>query len=213
MKDLMFLHGFASDSNAHKANFLSEKLANYPEVRFHRPNFNPSAEDFRYKTITGMIARLSEYILANQIERPYFIASSLSGIVALNYANRYEHVAALLLVSPMTKYMQLHSDQEEEAWKAQRQMRIYTKFAENTYLAYDFAIDAQNYTQFIAPPNNTKIIHGKYDETVPFAESVKYSNEYRLELIAVRDIHSLSKPSSLDKIWLECRTLFALDEL
>lgn len=209
-KDLIYLHGFAADSNATKASFLSEKLRMHPEIRFHRPNFNSSAEDFKYKTITGMIARLREYILANNLENPYIVASSLSGIVALNYAKRYNHIAGLLLLSPMTRYFRIYSEQEELEWKEEGQIKVYTYFAENTYLSYDFIIDAQNYIKNVIPLSNTKIIHGQYDQTVPFKESLRYCNSYELELITIDSGHLLKGKETFDRIWLETKNMLSL---
>ena len=207
MKDLIYLHGFASDKQAYKANFLRDKLKDYPGVVFHRPNFNPSPADFKYKTITGMIARLREFILAKELINPYIIASSLSGVVALNYAKRYEKIAALLLLAPMLRYFRLFSQAEDDNWRKNGFVEIETSFAKNTYLSYGFAKDAQNYQNAVAPPANTVIIHGQYDETIPFAESKHYAQEYGLELIALNSQHSLSDSDSLERIWQETKNL------
>ncbi len=211
MKDLLYIHGFATDSNAFKANYLEEKLKDYPEVNFFRPNFNPSSTDFKHKTITGMIARLREFILANELKNPYIIASSLSGIVALNYAKRYQNIAGLLLLAPMLRYIQIHTEQEELDWQRKGEIKVQTSFADDCYLSYNFAIDARNYQKAVSPPPNCKIIHGKFDETIAFAESLKYANEYGLELIALAAKHSLAEPASLERIWRESQILLNLD--
>ncbi len=209
MKDLIFLHGFASDSNAFKAKYLNEKLKEYPEIIFHRPNFNSSAEDFQYKTITGMIARLREYILANDLKDPYIIASSLGGIVALNYVNRFKQISGMLLLAPMTKFFDIYP-KEVEAWKNQGYSKIYTRFAGDVHLSYGFRQDGQNYLNTVAPIDNTKIIHGKYDGVVPFVDSLNYCREYGLELISLNSNHTLSGQASLDSIWLETKKMLSL---
>jgi len=209
LKNLIYLHGFASNDKAFKAIFLKNKLADYHEVSFHIPNFNTDIQDFKYKTISGMIGRLRQYILSKEIDNPYLIASSLSGIVALNYFTRFSSVEGLLLLAPMTRFLRLFSKAEEKAWKDNGKTLVDTAFAKNVELCYQFVKDGENYLKWLAPPMNTMIIHGKNDEVVAIGESQAYAREFDVGLLELNSNHSLADKDSLSAIWQE--TILLLD--
>lgn len=210
MKNLIYLHGFASNDKAYKAGYLKSKFANYDDVIFHTPNFNKSSQDFKYKTISGMIGRLRQYILIKELDNPYLIASSLSGVVALNYFHRFANLEGLLLLAPMTRFLRLFSEAEEKLWQDDGKIEIETAFAKDAELNYQFVEDGLKYVDRVAPPTNTMIIHGINDEVVSIAESRSYAKEYAVDLLELNSNHSLADDNSLEVIWQQSKLLLAL---
>ena len=201
MKELLYLHGFASDDNAFKAGFLRNKLDSYPKTAFYVPSFNATPADFKYKTITAMIGRLRQYILCRELKKPFLIASSLSGIVALNYARRYGSLSGILLLSPMTRFIHLFTAEEEKRWRSKGEALIDSSLGKQLPLLYDFVRDGENYKEMPAPPPNTVIIHGRADSIVPISESRLFADLFGIQLLETNSDHSLATTDSLDLIW------------
>ncbi len=202
-KTILFLHGFVSSSQGNKARFLREKCAVLPHVDFHAFDFNPTPADFEYMTITGLINRLRQYILDHQLETLYLIASSLGGLIALNYAHRYGGVTKMLLLAPVLRYRPKQLPATIlRAWEQSgtRSLQHYA-FKKETPLRYAHHPDGLHYIEPVPPAAPATIIHGRNDSLVPIADSRRYATQFakQVTLIEVDSDHRLR--DQLEFIW------------
>jgi hypothetical protein len=204
---ILYLHGFLSSAQGSKARFLAEKLADFPDVFFHALEFNPTARDFEFMTVTGQINRLRQYVLDHQLEQVSLIGSSLGGQVALNYAYRYGGVSRLLLLAPALHYSGPHISPEElTAWEAAGMHHLWhDAFGREVPLHYHFHADRSHYAEPPPPPAPTVIIHGRNDDVVPLAGSRAYTTAFpeQITLIEVDSDHRLG--DQFDLIWKQVR--------
>jgi len=202
---VLLLHGFLSSAGSTKARYFGEKFQACPQVSFHAFDFNPTPLDFEYMTITGMIDRLRQYVLDRDLASKdvRLVGSSLGGLVGLNYAHRFGHVAKLLLLAPAVAYRShLFDAHARQAWQqaGTRSLRHYG-FKRELPLRYGFDVDSQRYQAPVPPAAPTLIVHGIDDDVVPIAHSRAYVTAHpeRARLIEVASDHMLH--DQLDLIW------------
>ena len=200
---LLHLHGFASSAYSAKARYLSERFLGFPQVRFLVPDFNPMRRDFTYLTITGMINRLRQYVLDRELDTFSMIGSSMGGLVALHYAQRFGGVKDLLLLAPLLSYGSLSMNGEMLAkWEGEGTTEVFHYgFNEKVSLRYDFHLDGLRYREQIPPPLQVRIIHGKNDQTIPLEHSKKYAATFP-DMVVTKEVdsdHTLL--DHLDFIW------------
>lgn len=195
VKDLIFLHGFASSANSTKARYLAEHLAGIPDLRFLVPDFNPTRKDFEYLTVTGMVNRLRQYLIDQGAEAGDLIASSLGGLVALHYAARFGGVGRILLLSPVLSYGSLPFSREMlRQWEKDGSMEFpHYGLPGKAVLRYDFHLDALKYAGRIPPPVPILILHGRSDEVIAIENSRDYASEYpaTVRLVELDSDHGL----------------------
>ncbi len=203
MKDLIFLHGFASSANSTKARYLAERSAGLPDVRFHLPDFNPTPKDFEFLTITGMVNRLRQYLIDHGVKTGDLIASSLGGLVALHYSHRFGGVGRLLLLAPVLSYDSLLFPGDMfRRWQTEGITEVsHYGFPGKVPLRYDFHLDGLRYAGQIPPTAPTLILHGKGDEIVPVQNSRDYVSQYpdMVKLVELDSDHGLL--DQMDAIW------------
>jgi len=191
----LYLHGFASSNQGEKAKFLREKYQGLEDHRLLAINFNPTREDFRQMTVTGMINRLRQFILDRELKSPRLIGSSLGGLISLRYAAVYP-VEKILLLAPLLAYQSLNmSDQALAMWEKQETIEIdHYAFPGKIPLDYRFHEDGLNYQEMIEPPAEIMILHGRKDERVPIEDSRFYAEKFpeRVRLIEVDSDHRLA---------------------
>ena len=210
---ILFLHGFGTLGGLKngKAQFFNEKFNQLEFASFSSIDFNPTPKDFEFHTITGMIARLRQYILTHRLESVCLIGSSQGANVALNYAHRYGGIEKLLLLAPELSYDSYSTEDELHEWeRLVRAPLFHYGFREEIPLNYGHHQDGLRYINAPQPPAPMLIIHGKNDEAVPFERSQKYANAYpkRVELIKVDDDHRLK--NSMEVIWQQAQSFFHL---
>jgi hypothetical protein len=194
---ILYLHGFASSAGGAKADFLGRQLAADSQIKFEAIEFNPDPHDFEYLTITGLINRLRQAVLACGLERFSLMGSSLGGLVALHYAHRFGGVDRLLLLAPALRYRRhlLLSREQMNRWRAEGRMLVeHYGFGRALPLRYDFHLDGLRYRVTPPPPAPIRILHGQHDEVVPIAISRQYAAAYpeQVELIELNSDHSLT---------------------
>jgi len=203
MTHLLFLHGFASSANGRKPQFLRPLLANLPDVTFHALDFSPTPIDFTYLTVTGMINRLRQYILDHALNAVSLIGSSMGGLVALHYAQRFGGVARLLLLSPALTYLSGERVGMSLAqWQASGVGEVFHfGFNRPVPLHYDLEVDGRFYHIAPPPPAAITIIHGTQDEVVSITASREYAVRYadQVQLIEVEAGHDIN--AHLPLIW------------
>lgn len=203
MKRVIFLHGFASSVNGRKAQFLREQFNGRTDASFYAFPFSPTPTDFEYLTITGMIARLRQYVLDQGDTAVSLIGSSMGGLVALNYAARFGGVERLLLLAPALTYLSGERVGLPMAeWRERGFGEIFHfGFNRMVKLRYDLAGDGRFYQTAPPPPCPITIIHGTEDEVVPIAASRQYAARYpeQVELVEVDAGHDIN--AHLEMIW------------
>ena len=209
VKDLIFLHGFASSANSTKARYLAKRLSGVPGVRFLVPDFNPTPRDFEYLTVTGMLNRLRQYVFDYEANNLDLVASSLGALVALHYARRFGGVNSLLLLAPLLSYGSLPlSGETIKKWEIDRSTGIsHYGFPGKIPLRYDFHIDGLRYAGEIPPPANVLILHGRSDEIIPIDKSRDYAARHG-DMVRLRELdsdHGLL--DHLEAIWEEVSSM------
>lgn len=204
MKTALYLHGLASSARANKAQFLEQKLSGYPDIRFDAPDFNPTPADFYHMTITGMVNRLRQHLLANLPGEVVLVGSSLGGLVALHYARCFGGVQGLLLLAPALHFRRGDPEMRLDSvyhYAFQRELPIDATF-------YD---DGALYCEDIQPPLPLTILHGIQDDVIPIEESRRYARRYpdQVRLLELSGDHQLS--GSFPFIWEQLCTLLDLD--
>lgn len=200
-RTILFLHGFASSGQGTKASFLRERLADLTAVDFDAPDMNPTPQDFRDMTVTGMVDRLRQIILHHGTEELGLIGSSLGALVALNYAHRHAGVSRMLLLAPVTAYW---SDDLEilGTWQGEGTVPVWHyAFEKEIPLGFQFHQDGMLYAEPVPPAAPTLIIHGLSDDVVPIQGSRAYAAAYPelVDLVEVEAEHTLN--DQLDLIW------------
>ncbi|MDZ7844274.1 MAG: YqiA/YcfP family alpha/beta fold hydrolase [Anaerolineales bacterium] len=204
---VVYLHGFASSPEGEKGKFFQKNIVDLNNVRYLAINFNPTPQDFRMLTITGMINRLRQFLLDHDVIRPLLIGSSLGGLVGLRYASSYQ-VERMLLLAPLLAYQSLSMDDYAlSRWKESGVIEIdHYAFPGKIDLGYRFHLDGLDYQEMIQPAAQTRIIHGRKDERVSIEDSRFYAEKHpqRVRLIEVDSDHRLKDQHEF--IWKQIKS-------
>ncbi len=208
MKHVILLHGFPSSGKSGKATFLHEKIQSMPDVHFHPFDFNPTPKDFEYMTVSGMINRLRQYTIDQEIEACTLIGSSMGALVALNYAHRFGAdrlggVKQLLLLAPLLSFFSGSRDDESPVPTDPDliEMVQHYGFDQLLPLRVAFDIDGLLYINHVPPSVPVTIIHGRFDKVIPIHHSQTYAAQYpnQVQFIETDSDHRLS--NRLDLMW------------
>lgn len=215
--NIIYLHGFASSPNSSKAQALRERLAG-SEVPLIAPDLNQPS--FEQLTLTAMLAHLADVVRACPPGPVYLVGSSMGGLVAVHFVNRYKDAEArrvelLFLLSPALDFMEnrRHTLGEDGLleWKRKgwwkfhnyatdREERIHYGLVEDI-AAYD------SYNTHVDIP--VMIYHGQNDDVVSPAQSERFSSERNnVRLKLVDSDHTLL--DQIDNIWRDMVHFFAL---
>lgn len=203
-RHVIFLHGFASSGRGTKSQYFRRRIAEESSgIDFHAVEFQPTPADFEFMTVTGMINRLRQFVLDNGIGQVTLIGSSMGGLVAANYAQRFGNVDWLLLLAPALIYRPWSlSETESEEWRRQGVIEVdHYAFGRSLPIRYDLALDGARYDQPPPPICPVTIVHGSHDEVVPASMSRAYAGAYP-ELVSLIEFdagHDLN--GALDRIW------------
>ena len=199
-KFFVYLHGFASSSNAYKGTSLKSIFGDQG-VTLHTPDLNiPSFGDMTYSSI---LDALDGIYLANPVPW-YIIGSSMGGYLAARWAEKHpERVRAMVLLCPAFdlpgRWEKDHGTRLMEAWKEAGYLAIPDSTGRPNNLHWSFIDDARTHPTHPASSVPTLIIHGRRDETVPIESSRAYvATHTHIELIEVDDDHGLG--ASVDRI-------------
>jgi len=202
MKDILFLHGFASSGQSLKARYFGEKFKAF-QVEFHAVDFNPTPKDFEYVTTTGLINRLRQYVLDHHLGSISLIGSSYGGLIALHYAHCFGGVEKMLLLAPGLTWLSGGlSEKELEQWEKAGAVPVFHEaFEKEIPVRYDLQVDGLCYLEPISPTIPITIIHGYNDKTVPIEPSRAYAADFpdSVHLIEVDADHDLN--GHLEFIW------------
>jgi pimeloyl-ACP methyl ester carboxylesterase len=179
-KNVIFLHGFASSGMGTKSVYLNGQFRDREEVDFRAFEFTPTPKDFEYMTATGMVGRLRQFVLREELTPFFLIGSSFGALIGMNYAARFGGVDGALLLAPALRYTTMAKDEDErERWSVQGFLDVlHYSFNKTLPLRYELEIDGQLYLDAPAPNGPVTIVHGSGDEVVPVEESRRYAREY-----------------------------------
>jgi uncharacterized protein len=197
----LYLHGFASGANSRKAQFFQDRFAQQGQELLV-PDFNEGG--FSNFTITRQLQQAASYFVPDQPVA--LIGSSLGGWAALLLAQQYPQIEQLILLAPALGFPQpwLSSigDDNLRYWQEKGSWPIYHYIERREVpLAYNFVLDAQQYTaQQFTRKLPTQIFHGIQDEVVPIALSQHYAHHHpEVQLHELDSDHGLG--NVLPLIW------------
>ncbi len=205
MRHCLYLHGFASGPTSTKAVFFKEKLEGIG-FRVDVPDLNGS--DFSNMTLTSQLAIIDRCLeQANGAGEILVFGSSMGGLLAVLAAQKHDKIDRLILMAPgfglQRRWLEWLGQSGVDAWKQDGFVEV-MHYATNTTerLSYDFIKDAERYdTENLQVTRPTLVIHGKNDETVPYEESVRFSelNSKHAQYHLLEADHGLLE--HLDQMW------------
>jgi uncharacterized protein len=207
----VYLHGFASSSNAYKGTMLREAFASHG-YHLHTPDLNcPSFERMTYSAILDELSRLHR-----SHPGPWFmIGSSMGGYLTARWAELYpSHVDRMVLLCPAFdlpgRWEVDYGRELIDNWEQNGFVPIPEENGEAKKLAWDFIEDARKHPTHPNPKLPTLIIHGSQDEVVPIESSRSYvQNRAWTSLVEVDDDHGLAL--SIPRIESEVFSFFELN--
>ncbi len=198
MKDLIYLHGFASGPEGHKAKHLRTWAA-LEGVGFHAPDLN--LPTFETLTISHQVAAV-EALLVELGEPPVLVGASLGGLVAAAVASRGAALRHLVLLAPAFGFARRRL--VGPRWGGYRRRGTIPVFHHAreawTVLGPELLMDLDTWRddhawQLEVP---ITIIHGLHDTSVPIAESEAFRERHpHAVLHALEDDHGLLAPETL----------------
>ncbi len=206
-----YLHGFGSSSRSHKGTRLREILAPHG-IELELLDLNvPSFSRLTYTASLAHLDALDEGFSG----RWRFIGSSMGGYLAARWSElRPDRVDRLLLLCPgfdLTKrWMKLLGADAMARWRAYGVFPFPDADGRTTDVWWHFIEDALTHPAVPRFTQETHIIHGSRDATVPIAGSERVAAERsNITLITVDDDHGLA--ASIDGIASEVLHFLAPD--
>ena len=204
MPGILYLHGFCSSAKSAKGVFLADRFAEM-SVQVTVPELDGG--DFRNTTLTQQLGVVSR--LAGALRPDMLIGSSLGGYLAALHAARAPASAPLLvLLAPAFDFanrLGLALGTGAKAWQSLGQHQFFHyRTRRNEPLAWGFMEDALRYEPFPDVVAETRILHGRHDESVPSALSEQFArarSNVQLELLDT-DHQMLDKT---EEIWSRIR--------
>ncbi len=207
----IYLHGFASSPQSHKAQYLRRRFA---EIGIGLKVLDLNQEDFSHLTLTRQIEQTAA-IFASLKNPVTIIGSSFGGLTAAWLAEQYHQVKRLILLAPAFGFpdcwVATLTPEQIKQWKQSGYLPVYHYGAEQELpLHYEFINDARNYSQSqLRRSLPTLIIHGLKDDVIPIAASHTYAQEHdRVQLIELDSGHGLNDVQTI--IWQEIKQFLNL---
>lgn len=203
VRDVLYLHGFASSAQSTKGRYFGERLARYG-LTLRCPDFNEP--EFRTLTVTRMLAQLGTE-LEKGTAPAVLIGSSLGGSLAILAAERFAaSIDRIVLLAPAVMFAKpghhLLPPERIEQWRTEGALPFFHYGANvEQRLDYAFYEDSLRYnpfgTVFTQP---TRIFQGKHDRSVdPEDVGAFAQTRPNVALTLLDDDHQLI--ASLPSIW------------
>lgn len=214
VRDVWYLHGFASSPMSTKAGYFAERLRAY-DVAWHCPDFN--APDFETLTMSRMLEQLERDMATRASSDVTVIGSSLGGALAVLAAARLPRIDRLALLAPALMFAKaghpLLTPERVERWRRERTMDFFHYGAgDMRQLKYDFFEDAQRYSPFdVVFAQPTLIFQGMRDQSVDYTTVERFAaTRPHVTLSLLDDDHALT--ASLPRLWTDLRSFLELDQ-
>lgn len=211
---IIYLHGFASSPGSTKANLLRSHFVERG-ASYHVPDLN--APSFEQLMLSAMLERVAATIRGLPDEDDVvLIGSSMGGLTALHFYDRYRHAEAqrlsqLVLLAPALDFMENRAAQRgadwRDKWQQQGSMPFYNYATSSERpVHYGLIEDIAHYDSFgVQVDVPTLIYHGKSDQSVNPQQSVRFAAERdQVTLHLLNDDHQL-----LDRIDMMLRGILA----
>jgi pimeloyl-ACP methyl ester carboxylesterase len=207
--DVIYLHGFSSSPGGNKGTFV-RRWAEARGIPFHAPDLN--LPTFESLTLTAQVEAV-EALLQTLPEPPVVLGSSLGGFIATAVAQRGAAMKAMILLAPAIHFARRRMT--SPTWAAYREkgeMEVFHYGADKPLrlgpeLLRDLTSWMDDDQWRIAVP--AAILHGRFDEAVPLAESEAYAaRNPAARLQVLEDDHGLLKPESLACLQAELEAAF-----
>ena len=215
--NIIYLHGFASSPGGIKGQYIKQRLEGH-EITLQIPDLNQPS--FEHLTLTAMLEHLAEVINACPPGPVYLIGSSMGGLVAVHFINRYRETLArrvelLFLLAPALDFMEIRLHSMGEAaltqWEESGWLTMHHYATEKDHrVHYGLVEDIAAYkTEGLHIEIPVMIYHGKHDESVPYTQSEKFAaDRNNVQLKLVDSDHTLH--DQLEPIWKDIVSFFAL---
>ena len=208
----IYLHGFASSPQSHKAQYLSN--------RFGEKGINLQVLDLNQNDFTNLtLTRQINQTVANftDSDTPItLIGSSFGGLTSVWIAEKYPQVQRLVLLAPAFNFASYWRNKlgegQMQQWKESGFLSVY-HYREDKLLplSYSFCSDIYQYEQSLLQRKiPTLILHGKHDETIPIQASIDYAKQRsHVKLITLDSDHSLG--DKMEIVWQETKSFCSIN--
>ncbi len=208
----IYLHGFASSPQSHKAQYL---LNRFEETGIKLQVLDLNQNDFTNLTLTRQINQTVANF--NNSDIPItLIGSSFGGLTSVWIAEKYPQVQRLVLLAPAFNFVAYWrnklGEKQIQKWQESGFLSVY-HYREDKLLplSYHFCEDIHQYQQsLLCRKIPTLIIHGQNDETIPIQASLDYAKQHpHVKLISLDSDHSLSDQMPI--LWQETKSFCSID--
>ena len=204
----IYLHGFASSPQSHKAQYLGDR---FTEIGLHLHILDLNAGDFSHLTLTRQIEQtVSAFSVADTPVT--IIGSSFGGLTAAWLGEKYPQVQRLILLAPafgfLDHWLPKLGEAQVKQWQHSGYLSVYHYGCNQQIpLHYQFVTDAQQYNESkLNKALPTVILHGKNDDIIPVEASRNYIRQHPwARLIELESDHNLT--NVMPKIWQEIKLI------
>ncbi|MCA9914481.1 MAG: alpha/beta fold hydrolase [Anaerolineae bacterium] len=180
---IIYLHGFASSAQSTKANLFRPQ---FEERGFGYSVPDLNVPDFQHLTLTAMLERVAETVRSIAQEPIYLVGSSMGGLTALHFYDRYRDAEAsriqkMILLAPAFDFMDIRGQQMgadwEDQWRDAGSMPFFNYATGGEVpVHYGLVADIKQYDSYAVQVDiPTLIYHGKKDQSVPYDQSTRFA--------------------------------------
>ncbi len=180
---IIYLHGFASSPMSTKANRF-RPVFEERGFGYSVPDLN--VPDFQHLTLTAMLEKVAETVRGIESEWVYLIGSSMGGLTALHFYDRYRQAEAarvhkMILLAPAFDFMDNRTQQMgadwQQRWREAGSMPFFNyATGGDVPVHYGLVEDIQQYDSYGVQVDIPLLIyHGKRDESVHYEQSVRFA--------------------------------------
>jgi pimeloyl-ACP methyl ester carboxylesterase len=199
VRDIVYLHGFASGPCSSKARFFQQR---FRDLGIELQVLELAEGDFEGLTLTRQLRVLGNAAAGKAC---VLVGSSMGGYLSALYAARHPEVCKLVLLAPAfgfaRRWLDAMGPGQAEQWRTQGFLDVFHYAEQRTRgIGYQLIEDGQQYEDYPEVRQPTLIVHGRNDATVDPEYSVKFAAgrpNVRLELLD--SDHQLL--DVLDRVW------------
>jgi pimeloyl-ACP methyl ester carboxylesterase len=220
MRQLVYLHGFASSAGSSKAAYLAARAA-AAGLAFHCPDLN--LPEFETLTISRMLDQVDRLLEALAPDPAVLVGSSLGGLVAVEAAARQAErqapgaprIESLVLLAPaldiVRGFEREYGEEGIARWRAEGSRDVF-HYAHNRSrpLGWAFFEDARRYDPLARRLELPMLIYqGRHDALVDPGMVTRWvERQPHAAITLLDDDHQLS--ASLDVMWSGMRRFLSL---
>jgi len=185
VRDVVYLHGFASGPSSSKARFFHER---FRELGIDLEVPDLAEGDFERLTLTRQLGVLERVAAGRSC---VLVGSSMGGYLSALYAARHPEVPKLVLLAPAFGFARRWLDAlgpgQAELWRTQGFLEVFHYAEQRTRrIGYQLVEDGRQYEDYPNVRQPVLIVHGRGDATVNPECSAEFAAKrpnVRLELV------------------------------